>query len=644
VPKSLWYDWRAVVPPGAVRPKENFFVKTNDGLAGRAVTGRSRVLTISHRNRVRVVPLPATGQVSLGRGEECDVQISGDPLISRRHARLHVGELVLVEDEGSQNGTRVLGGRRDDDASEPTASSPERLPPRRPTPLAEGATVQLGSTLLSIEETSAGAGPGATVVGDVVVADPRMRHLHALLERVAGRDINVLLLGETGAGKDVFARRIHALSPRARAPFFGINCGALSESLLESELFGHVKGAFTGASQAKPGLFEAASGGVAFLDEVGELSPNLQVKLLRVLEDRTVLRVGAVRPTPIDVRIVAATNRDLDRAVAAGQFRSDLYYRLDGISFVIPPLRERKGEVLPLAALWLRRFCEKEGRREVPALSNEAAEKLYAYDWPGNVRELRNVIERALVLCDGPAVRAEHVVLTSAARYAPARPSGPVVAGGEGDVPPPAFVPPTDAYPSAAAFPASPSALPTGAYPSAAAFPPPAPAQPTGAYPSAAALFPPFPAAGDLAPAMAPSPPGPFSGGPGGNAAPTTFPPPLGSPPGAWPLPLSATGPFPGPSPLRAPSGTYPSAAHAGFGGPPVAVDALGPDAGASPASPEGLRSQADELEREHLRAALDACAGNQTRAAALLGISRRALIRRIERFQLARPKKRNDE
>ncbi len=492
-----------------------------------------RVLTISHRERVRVAPLPATGSLSLGRGDECDIQLSGDPLISRRHALLHVRGGLLVEDLGSQNGTRILGGRAGADPSAPTASSPERLRAEVPTPLPEGATFQLGNTLLSVEAAALAPARGAEVDG-VVVADARMRHLYALLERVAGRQINVLLLGETGVGKDVFARRIHALSPRAAAPFMGINCGALSESLLESELFGHEKGAFTGAYAAKPGLFEAAAGGVAFLDEVGELPLNVQVKLLRVLEDRSVLRVGAVRPTPIDVRIVAATNRDLDRAVAAGLFRSDLYYRLDGISFVIPPLRERAAEILPLASLWLRRFGEKEGRPAPPLLSAEAAQKLTAHPWPGNVRELRNVIERALVLCDGAFVLAEHVVLAPTAGFGPARP------------------PPLPGAPE--------------------------PPRPTLAPPPVSASA----AAADLLPSA-----------------------PLPWPPGA-----AAS---PSPEPTEGPS---------------------------SADDPAKLRQRADELEREHLRATLEACAGNQSRAAARLGVTRRVLLRRLEHFQLTRQKK----
>jgi two-component system, NtrC family, response regulator AtoC len=509
-------------------------VKASDRPPASSSADRLRLLTISHRKRVRVVPLPAAGSLSLGRGEECDVQLSGDPLISRRHALLHVHGRLFVEDLGSQNGTRILSGRAGADASAPTASSPERLRPEVPTPLPDGATVQLGNTLLAVDVATLAPGRDVDVAG-VVVADARMRHLYALLERVASRQINVLLLGETGVGKDVFARRVHALSARAAAPFLGINCGALSESLLESELFGHEKGAFTGAYAAKPGLFEAAAGGVAFLDEVGELPLNLQVKLLRVLEDRTVLRVGAVRPTPIDVRIVAATNRDLDRAVAAGLFRSDLYYRLDGISFVIPPLRERAAEILPLASLWLQRFGEKEGRPTPPRLSAEAAQKLTSHPWPGNVRELRNVIERALVLCDGAFVRAEHIVLAPAAGFSPALPPLPRAH----EPPQPTLAPPPPSA-SAAAF--------------------------------------------DLSP----------------------FGPPSSLPPqGADASPLST------PTEQR------------------LSAD-----------NPAKLRQRADELEREHLRATLEACAGNQSLAAARLGVTRRVLIRRLERFQLTRPKK----
>jgi transcriptional regulator with PAS, ATPase and Fis domain len=249
-----------------------------------------------------------------------------------------------------------------------------------------------------------------------------MARLDALVGRVAPGNINVLLLGETGVGKEVLAERIHRLSPRASHPLLRLHCAALSESLLESELFGHERGAFTGALKTKPGLLETAAGGSIFLDEIGELPPSIQVKLLRVIEERKVLRVGGLQPLPIDVRFIAATNRNLEAEVARGAFRQDLYYRLNGISLVIPPLRERIGEIAALAAEFVREACRQSGR-PAPSLSPAALALLRARDWPGNIRELRNVCERAVLLCPGGVIEPEHLSLSDAApEPAPAPP------------------------------------------------------------------------------------------------------------------------------------------------------------------------------------------------------------------------------
>jgi transcriptional regulator with PAS, ATPase and Fis domain len=206
----------------------------------------------------------------------------------------------------------------------------------------------------------------------------------------------------------VLAETVHKRSPRATRPFVAINCAALSESILESELFGHEKGAFTGALQAKVGLLEAASGGSLFLDEVGEMPLGMQAKLLRVLESRQVLRVGATKPVPIDVRFIAATNRDLEEEVASKAFRQDLYFRLNGICLEIPPLRERTDEIEPILTLCLQNVARQLGRRP-PEISAEARDLLMSYGWPGNIRELRNVIERAALLCPGDLITPEHL-------------------------------------------------------------------------------------------------------------------------------------------------------------------------------------------------------------------------------------------
>jgi DNA-binding NtrC family response regulator len=239
----------------------------------------------------------------------------------------------------------------------------------------------------------------ATIVGE----SPLVRAALDMVRRAAPTDATVLLLGESGTGKEVVARALHRWSHRADHPFVVVNCVALSEELLESELFGHEKGAFTGAHQQKRGKLEVAHGGTVFLDEIGDIRPSLQAKLLRVLQDQTFERVGGTRPIRADVRFVAATNRDLRAAVRDGQFRLDLYYRLDVVSVTLPPLRERAGDIAPLARHFLDR-CRRELKRDLADLTPQALDCLRRYAWPGNVRELENVIERAVVLADGPAL------------------------------------------------------------------------------------------------------------------------------------------------------------------------------------------------------------------------------------------------
>jgi transcriptional regulator with PAS, ATPase and Fis domain len=247
-----------------------------------------------------------------------------------------------------------------------------------------------------------------------VVIDPAMRRLYELATRVARGTISVLVVGETGTGKEVLAELIHTHSPRAAGPLVRINCAAFAETLIESELFGHEKGAFTGAQRERAGLLEAADGGTVVLDEVGETTPAIQAKLLRVLEERAVLRVGASTPRPIDVRFVAATNRDLEGEIETGRFRRDLYFRLAGVVLAIPPLRDRPDDLVALAE----RFAAEAAARidrPPPRLSPGALAALRAHPWPGNVRELRNVIERAVLLADGDELTAEHLPFAAAA-------------------------------------------------------------------------------------------------------------------------------------------------------------------------------------------------------------------------------------
>jgi two-component system response regulator AtoC len=240
------------------------------------------------------------------------------------------------------------------------------------------------------------------IVGD----SPAMRRVYERTRLVAPTRASVLLVGETGTGKELIARAIHRLSPRADGPYVRVNCGALSESLLESELFGHVKGAFTGAIDNKTGRFEAAHGGTIFLDEISSMSPKLQVKLLRVLQEREFERVGESRTIRVDTRVIAATNQYLEDEIEAGRFRDDLYYRLNVVPVHLPPLRDRPEDIPALARFFLEQYSE-ENRRETPELPVEVLKVLLAYDWPGNVRELENCIERAVVLANGQALTPE---------------------------------------------------------------------------------------------------------------------------------------------------------------------------------------------------------------------------------------------
>jgi DNA-binding NtrC family response regulator len=236
---------------------------------------------------------------------------------------------------------------------------------------------------------------------NVVGSDPRMQSVLKTIKTVADTRTTVLLTGESGTGKTLLARALHRLSARRQGPFIEVNCGALPESLLESELFGHQKGAFTGAVRDKIGKFEAAAGGTIFLDEIGTSSPAFQVKLLRVLQDRLIERVGDTKTIPVDVRVVLATNKDLQQAVAAGEFRADLYYRINVVSLEVAPLRQRRGDIQPLAEHFLQRFGREHDRSGL-RFDEPAMAALLRADWPGNVRQLENVVERAVVLANGP--------------------------------------------------------------------------------------------------------------------------------------------------------------------------------------------------------------------------------------------------
>jgi DNA-binding NtrC family response regulator len=332
--------------------------------------------------------LPAGGRLLIGRGSEADVQVE-DASVSRRHAYLVIDDALAVEDLGGTNGTRVDGRKIERGATAPV----------RP-----GALIELGKVLLIVQDGREDKTPDAKATG-IVVADPAMARVHQLVAMVAKSTLSVILLGETGVGKEVLATLVHRSSSRATKPFLKVNCAALVETLLEAELFGYERGAFTGAQQAKAGLLETSDGGTLFLDEIGEMPLPTQAKLLRVLESGEVTRVGGVKPRKLDVRFVSATNRDLRELSASGQFRKDLFFRLDGASIRIPPLRERRGEITRLATTFLEEACRDNGR--VPMrFAPEAGAALLAHPWPGNVRELRNVVARAAILTEGDVIGA----------------------------------------------------------------------------------------------------------------------------------------------------------------------------------------------------------------------------------------------
>jgi two-component system, NtrC family, response regulator AtoC len=595
------------------------------------ITGRLQLLVMGE-GAVINHPLPDVGDLVIGRSHDNDIQVE-DRGISRRHARLRLGPPMTIEDLGSSNGVRVRGerlqpntpaeiradepfelggflavvqhrtnpirvrriwphdyfeGRLSDecaraersgdgfvllrlhvDVARNDVSLPEVLghhlrtidvvglyapgeyevllvdttPEAAAIPLRRIST-ELDSLAIrhrtgvaayprdgrdadslvakaSALARGAGTEPGP---GPVVVTDGAMESLRHLVERVATGTLSVLILGETGVGKEVMAEAVHRLSPRAQKPFLRLNCAALSESLLESELFGHEKGAFTGAVQAKAGLLESAQGGTVFIDEVGEMPLSLQVKLLRVLEERQVLPVGALRPRKIDVRFVAATNRDLEAEVLRGAFRQDLYFRLNGVTLVIPPLRERVGEIDGLAHAFIPLAAKEAGRSSQPRLSGAALDLLERYSWPGNIRELRNVIQRAVLLCGDEITPAHLPVQKMEATFAARSEHRPTLA----------------------------SALP--------------------------------PRVVDSGRHGAPAP-------------------------------------------------VYPSTQ------PNIEVDRpIGRSDGGPLASQ--IKDEMRAIERKRIQEVLELCAGNQTRAATMLGISRRTLVNRIEAYDLPRPRK----
>ena len=351
-------------------------------------------------------------RVRVGTDADNDLVLA-DPQVSRHHLELQVQDQgYLLTDLRSTNGTRYRGARI------------------REALLAVGAEISLGATVLQVKAAGQRRREAAPAegFGEMIGTSPPMQRLYGLLRTVAPSDVTVLIGGETGSGKELVAEALHRRSPRRDSMFCVVDCGALTPQLVESELFGHERGAFTSAVGERKGVFERAHGGTIFLDEIGEIPLELQTRLLRVLDRRTVKRVGGAVDQRVDVRVIAATNRDLAEEVRRGAFRSDLFYRLAVVQLQVPPLRERREDILPLARhfLWEAGICDPEA-----VLTPDVVQSLTRRDWPGNVRELRNALLRAAVLSDGPAALLEPAPLELPSAAASAPPPPPPQAGGD---------------------------------------------------------------------------------------------------------------------------------------------------------------------------------------------------------------------
>ncbi|MGE0788713.1 MAG: sigma 54-interacting transcriptional regulator [Sandaracinaceae bacterium] len=368
---------------------------TDDGTGPKILEHSHRLLVVDGPDRGLEVEIKAT-KLTIGSSSSNDLVLT-DTTVSRRHALLAVeGERYVLRDLESTNGSVVDGT------------------PVREAFLAPGARVQLGDTHIIFQPRKKWERIDvrhADHFGALYGTTGAMRSVFALLAKLSPTDLSCILVGETGTGKELAARAIHDHSPRAGKPFIVVDCGAISENLIESELFGHERGAFTGADRQRTGAFEAAHGGTVFLDEIGELPVELQPKLLRVLERREVKRLGSTKLSEIDVRVVAATHRDLPGMVKVNTFREDLYYRLAEVVVELPPLRERIEDIPVIAQRILSDFAI-DG--PVPALGDDAIAALSRRAWPGNVRELRNVLKRAVVLAHGPNLTARDLQLDSA--------------------------------------------------------------------------------------------------------------------------------------------------------------------------------------------------------------------------------------
>jgi two-component system response regulator AtoC len=366
--------------------------RTLDALALGQAAGPQAFLIVTVGGQTRIVPLAEGEVVTIGRARASTIYVD-DEHISRVHTSVvRRGEDIVVTDLGSRNGTLVRGARI-----------------QRESRAMAGDLIQIGPLQATVAVAAAPAhvAPAATASSHVI-ADPAMAHVYDLCRRVAATPLSVLVSGETGAGKENVAEAIHRFGPRSDRPFVRLHIASLPETLLESELFGHEKGAFTGAIKRRLGYFESAAGGTLFLDEIGELPLPTQAKLLRALETRKIVRIGSTEELEVDVRIVAATNRDLPAEVRAGRFREDLYFRLSAFRIDVPPLRARRMEIPLLASMFAREIAQRMGAG-APVLRPEVLAVLEAYPWPGNVRELKHTIEAAFVLAAPGDLRPEHL-------------------------------------------------------------------------------------------------------------------------------------------------------------------------------------------------------------------------------------------
>jgi DNA-binding NtrC family response regulator len=367
------------------------------------------VLEVVLPDRAFELPLPPEGVLVIGRAQGAAIRLD-HASVSREHARLRLGDGPAITALRSRNPTFVRG---------------RKLADGEEAAIGVGDPVEIGGVVIRLAYARVPAAAAAPVAparperraagsGRALLDAPEgwyastsvaMRQVLDAVAQVAPSDVSVLILGETGVGKEICAEQIHRRSARARGTLLRLNCSALPESLIESELFGHDKGAFTGASAPKPGLIESADGGTVFLDEIGELPMSVQAKLLRVLDRREVIRIGELKERTVDVRFVSATHRSLDDEIAAGRFRQDLYYRLAGMTIRIPPLRERVDELPALAARFIDDAARRLGRAP-PPLGASALVALSRHAWPGNIRELRNVMERAVIVCGDRPIEA----------------------------------------------------------------------------------------------------------------------------------------------------------------------------------------------------------------------------------------------